>query len=67
MAAVEQLPPTHSASQRARLLSGLPVIALHVIETCADDPPRDQPRAFLEALRASLGVATQREPEQEVL
>jgi pimeloyl-ACP methyl ester carboxylesterase len=26
---------------------------LHVIEDCADDPPRDQPEAFLEALRAS--------------
>ena len=24
---------------------------LHVIEDCADDPPRDQPEAFLEALR----------------
>lgn len=31
---------------------------LHVIENCADDPPRDQPRAFLEALRASLAVDT---------
>jgi pimeloyl-ACP methyl ester carboxylesterase len=28
---------------------------LHVIETCADDPPRDQPQAFLKALRAVLG------------
>jgi pimeloyl-ACP methyl ester carboxylesterase len=26
---------------------------LHVIEDCADDPPRDQPEAFLEALRAT--------------
>ena len=26
---------------------------LHVIEDCADDPPRDQPEAFLEALHAS--------------
>jgi pimeloyl-ACP methyl ester carboxylesterase len=25
---------------------------LHVIEECADDPPRDQPRAFLDALDA---------------
>jgi pimeloyl-ACP methyl ester carboxylesterase len=24
---------------------------LRVIEDCADDPPRDQPEAFLEALR----------------
>jgi pimeloyl-ACP methyl ester carboxylesterase len=29
--------------------------ALHVIEDCADDPPRDRPEAFLEALRAVLG------------
>ena len=28
---------------------------LHVIENCADDPPRDQPEAFLEALRSALG------------
>ena len=32
--------------------------ALHVIENCADDPPLDQPEAFLEALRAALGPAT---------
>jgi len=29
---------------------------LHVIENCADDPPRDQPLAFLEALRMALGT-----------
>ena len=29
---------------------------LYVIENCADDPPRDQPRAFLEALRMALGI-----------
>jgi len=29
---------------------------LHVIEKCADDPPRDQPLAFLEALRMALGT-----------
>lgn len=34
---------------------------LHVIESCADDPPRDQPRAFLEALRVALGVPTNQE------
>jgi pimeloyl-ACP methyl ester carboxylesterase len=28
---------------------------LHVVDDCADDPPRDQPDAFLEALRASFG------------
>ena len=27
---------------------------LHVIEDCADDPPRDEPEQFLRALRASL-------------
>jgi pimeloyl-ACP methyl ester carboxylesterase len=26
---------------------------LHVVEDCADDPPRDQPEAFLEALRTA--------------
>jgi pimeloyl-ACP methyl ester carboxylesterase len=29
---------------------------LHVIENCADDPTRDQPLAFLEALRMALGT-----------
>jgi len=29
-----------------------------VIENCADDPPRDQPEAFLEALRIALGAST---------
>lgn len=28
---------------------------LHVIEDCADDPPRDEPEAFLRALRGALG------------
>jgi pimeloyl-ACP methyl ester carboxylesterase len=28
---------------------------LEVIEDCADDPPRDQPEAFLRALRVALG------------
>jgi pimeloyl-ACP methyl ester carboxylesterase len=28
---------------------------LHVIEHCADDPPRDEPEAFLDALRRALG------------
>ena len=27
---------------------------LHVIENCADDPPRDQPEAFLQALRTTI-------------
>jgi pimeloyl-ACP methyl ester carboxylesterase len=34
---------------------------LHVIEHCADDPPRDQPRPFLEALRVALGVPSTQE------
>jgi pimeloyl-ACP methyl ester carboxylesterase len=29
---------------------------LHVIENCADDPPRDQPEAFVAALRAAIGA-----------
>jgi pimeloyl-ACP methyl ester carboxylesterase len=28
---------------------------LHVIDNCADDPPRDQPEAFLETLHTTLG------------
>lgn len=31
--------------------------ALHVIDGAADDPPRDQPEAFLRALRGALGPA----------
>ena len=31
---------------------------LHVVDDCADDPPRDRPAAFLDALRASLGETT---------
>lgn len=31
---------------------------LHVIEHCADDPPLEQPEAFLEALRIALGTVT---------
>lgn len=34
---------------------------LHVIEDCADDPPRDQPEAFLEALRIALGASIEQE------
>jgi pimeloyl-ACP methyl ester carboxylesterase len=30
---------------------------LEIIEHCADDPPRDQPEAFLRALQAPLGTA----------
>jgi pimeloyl-ACP methyl ester carboxylesterase len=29
---------------------------LHVIDDCADDPPRDQPEAFLEALRPTIAT-----------
>ena len=31
---------------------------LHVIEDCADDPPRDEPEQFIRALRASLNGRT---------
>lgn len=34
---------------------------LHVIENCADDPPRDQPEAFLEALHSALGTSITQE------
>jgi pimeloyl-ACP methyl ester carboxylesterase len=34
---------------------------LHVIENCADDPPRDQPLAFLEALRMALSTGKRQE------
>lgn len=49
----------HDRANRLRIASdasaryGWP---LHVIENCADDPPRDQPLAFLEALRMALGT-----------
>ena len=34
---------------------------LHAIENCADDSPRDQPLAFLEALRLALGTETRQQ------
>lgn len=34
---------------------------LHVIENCADDPPRDQPLAFLDALRTTLRTETKQQ------
>jgi pimeloyl-ACP methyl ester carboxylesterase len=37
-------------AERAGARYGWP---LHVIEDCADDPPRDRPEAFVEALRAT--------------
>ena len=44
---------THlSIAQAASIRYGWP---LHVIENAADDPPLEQPEAFLEALRAALG------------
>ena len=39
-------------AQEASARHGWP---LHVVEDCADDPPRDQPTAFLAALHAALG------------
>ena len=50
-----RLPIAQAASDRYRW-------PLHVIEHCADDPPRDQPLAFMEALRMALG--TERKQEQ---
>jgi pimeloyl-ACP methyl ester carboxylesterase len=38
---------------------------LHVIEDCADDPPRDAPEQFLRALRASLDGRTRRDEPAE--
>jgi pimeloyl-ACP methyl ester carboxylesterase len=35
---------------------------LHVIDDCADDPPRDRPEAFLAALYAALGPGDMRSP-----
>jgi pimeloyl-ACP methyl ester carboxylesterase len=35
---------------------------LHVIEDCADDPPRDQPVAFMQALREALAPREARRP-----
>jgi pimeloyl-ACP methyl ester carboxylesterase len=37
---------------------------LHVIEDCADDPPRDEPQQFLRALRATLVGARGHEPNE---
>jgi pimeloyl-ACP methyl ester carboxylesterase len=34
---------------------------LYVIDDCADDPPRDRPEAFLEALHLALGTTPMRE------
>jgi hypothetical protein len=36
--------------------------SLHVIENCADDPPRDQPDAFLKALDAALASGAVPQP-----
>jgi pimeloyl-ACP methyl ester carboxylesterase len=38
---------------------------LHVIEDCADDPPRDAPEEFLRALKASLDGDTRNEPAED--
>jgi len=35
--------------------------ALHIIEDCADDPPRDRPREFMKALRSIVGPAAGRD------
>ena len=41
--------------QIAEAASGRYGWPLHVIDNCADDPPRDQPEAFLKTLHTSLG------------
>jgi pimeloyl-ACP methyl ester carboxylesterase len=45
-----------SVAEAARARFGWP---LHVIEHCADDPPIEQPEAFLRALRAALESLTE--------
>lgn len=45
-----------SVVEAARVRFGWP---LHVIENCADDPPIEQPEAFLRALRAALESLTE--------
>ena len=45
-----------SVAEAARARFGWP---LHVIEDCADDPPIEQPEAFLRALRAALESLTE--------
>lgn len=42
---------TLRVAERSSAVHGWP---LHVIEDCADDPPRDQPAAFVAALRIAL-------------
>jgi hypothetical protein len=49
----------HDRANRLRIAqdpSGRYGWPLHVIENCADDPPRDQPLVFLEALGMTLGT-----------
>jgi len=48
-----------SVAERASTRYGWP---LHVIEDCRDDPAFEQPEAFLDALDAALGTATDAEP-----
>jgi len=48
-----------SVAERASAQHGWP---LHVIEDCRDDPAFEQPEAFLRALHAAIGTATNAEP-----
>jgi pimeloyl-ACP methyl ester carboxylesterase len=52
----------HDRANRLRIAQGEANVRygwpLRVIENCADDSPRDQPLAFLEALRLALGTET---------
>jgi pimeloyl-ACP methyl ester carboxylesterase/ubiquinone/menaquinone biosynthesis C-methylase UbiE len=40
---------------------------LHVIENAGDDPPMEQPEAFLEALRAALGSSPRKAKAEEAM
>jgi pimeloyl-ACP methyl ester carboxylesterase len=54
----------HDRANRLRIAEAASVRygwPLHVIDECADDPPRDQPQAFLRALRSSLATKPRKE------
>lgn len=54
----------HDLAMRLRIAQAASVRyrwPLHVIENAANDPPIEQPEAFLRALRAALGTSTRRE------
>jgi hypothetical protein len=55
-------PNEHSYDRVAEEASARYGWPLHVIEDAADDPPIEQPEAFLRALHTALETATAREP-----